>query len=133
MKRVKGRVISKGKATGEVLLSEVPVSFLGSINPVTGVVVEEGHPLKGKCVAGKVLVFPRGKGSTVSSYVLFQLKKNGKAPAAIINVESEVIVAVGAIISDIPMMDELEEDPFKFLEDGCLATVNADEGFVEIG
>ena len=63
---------------------------------------------------------------------MFQLKKNGKAPAAIINKESEVIVAVGAIISDIPMMDELEEDPFEFLKNGEKATVNADEGFVEV-
>jgi predicted aconitase with swiveling domain len=55
-----------------------------------------------------VLVFPTGKGSTVGSYILYRLKKNGVAPAAIINADSEPIVAVGAIISEIPMVDRIE-------------------------
>jgi len=67
-----------------------------------------GHPLQGECVAGRVLVFPTGKGSTVGSYILYRLKKSGLAPAALINAESEPIVAVGAIISEIPMVDGID-------------------------
>ena len=59
--KVKGRVISKGVASGEVLLSSEPISFLGGVDAKSGKVVEPGHPLFGKSVAGKVLVFPRGK------------------------------------------------------------------------
>jgi len=71
-------------------------------------VVEKGHPLEGQSVAGRVLVFPTGKGSTVGSYTLYRLAKKGLAPAAIINAQSEPIVAVGAIISDIPMVDQVD-------------------------
>ncbi len=102
-----GRVIKAGRAAGEALVSADPIGFLGGVDAETGVVTERGHPLEGQCVAGKVLVFPTGKGSTVGSYVLYQLAAHGLAPAAILNAESEPIVAVGAIISEVPMVDQL--------------------------
>ncbi len=103
-----GRVIKAGHAAGEALVSPEPIGFFGGVDPDSGVVVEGGHPLQGQCVAGRVLVFPTGKGSTVGSYILYRLKKNGLAPAAIVNAESEPIVAVGAIISEIPMVDQVD-------------------------
>ena len=103
-----GRIIKAGHAFGEALVSPDPVGFFGGVDPDTGLVAETGHPLEGVCVAGRVLVFPTGKGSTVGSYILYRLKKNGLAPAAIINAESEPIVAVGAIISEIPMLDLID-------------------------
>jgi len=130
--RVKGRVISRGIAEGEVLLSKDAISFLGGVDAKTGTVVEKGHAIEGKSVKGKVLVFPRGKGSTVGSYVMLQLKKNGVAPAAIINLEAEPIIAVGAIISRIPMLDKLEKDPFSFLKNGMKIRVDANKGFLEL-
>jgi predicted aconitase with swiveling domain len=36
------------------------------------------------------------------------MARAGTAPGAIINFESEAIVAVGAIISDIPMVDRVD-------------------------
>ena len=102
-----GRVIKAGLAEGEAMVSAEPIGFLGGVDGATGRVTERGHPLEGRCVAGKVLVFPTGKGSTVGSYVLYQLAVNGVAPVAILNAESEPIVAVGAIISDIPMVDQI--------------------------
>ena len=103
-----GRVIKAGQAAGEALVSPEPIGFFGGVDAETGVVVELGHPLQGECVAGRVLVFPTGKGSTVGSYILYRLKKSGLAPAALINAESEPIVAVGAIISEIPMVDGID-------------------------
>jgi hypothetical protein len=79
-----------------------------------------------------VLIFPGGKGSTVGSYVIYQLKKNGVAPAAIINKSSEPIVAVGAIISGIPMVDRLEKDPTDAIKDGDTVLVDGDSGTVEL-
>nr|HPL30089.1 DUF126 domain-containing protein [Anaerolineae bacterium] len=59
-------------------------------------------------ITGRVLVFPTGKGSTVGSYVLYQLAQGGHAPAAIINARCEAIVATGAIISGIPAVDHID-------------------------
>ena len=104
----KGRVIKAGRGDGEALVSPVPIGFLGGVDPETGEIVERGHPLEGQRIAGRVLVFPTGKGSTVGSYTLYRLARSGLAPAGIINAESEPIVAVGAIISEIPMVDRID-------------------------
>lgn len=105
---LKGRAIKAGTAKGIALVSPEPVGFLGGVDPETGVIIEPGHPLEGQCVTGRVLVFPTGKGSTVGSYVLYRLAFKGLAPAAIVNASSEAIVAVGAIISNIPMVDQID-------------------------
>jgi uncharacterized protein len=110
---LKGRIIYKGKAQGEALVTTMPISFYGGVDPNTGVVIEKGHELQGISVKGKVLVFPQGKGSTVGSYTLYRLKKNGAAPAAMINKETETIVAVGAIISEIPFIDKVDVSKIK--------------------
>ena len=105
---MKGRAIYEGKAEGEALVSQAPLSFYGGVNPDTGEIVERGSELAGKSVRGKVLVFPYGKGSTVGSYILYRLAKNGVAPSAIVNAKCETIVAVGAIISEIPCVDQVD-------------------------
>jgi predicted aconitase with swiveling domain len=105
---MKGRTIYKGTAEGEALTTTQPMSFYGGVDPNTGEVIEKGHELQGKTVKGKVLVFPTGKGSTVGSYTLYRMKKNGTAPAGMLNKECETIVAVGAIISEIPCVDQMD-------------------------
>lgn len=105
---LRGRVIKAGIAEGVALVSPEPIGFLGGVDPETGTVIEAGHPLYGQCVSGRVLVFPTGKGSTVGSYTLYRMARAGTAPAAIINAESEAIVAVGAILGDIPMVDQVD-------------------------
>ena len=110
---LKGRIIYKGKAQAEALATSMPISFYGGVDPNTGEVIEKGHELKGVSIKDKVLVFPQGKGSTVGSYTLYRLKKNGVAPAAMINRETETIVAVGAIISEIPFVDKIDTAKIK--------------------
>jgi phosphomecalonate degydratase small subunit len=105
---MKGRIIYKGTGEGEALTTTQPISFYGGVDPNTGVVIEKGHELQGQSVKGKVLVFPTGKGSTVGSYTLYRMKKNGTAPAGIVNNECETVVAVGAIISEIPCVDSVD-------------------------
>ena len=124
------RSISRGVGTGELLVSLAPISFLSGVDPETGIIVEKGHPLYGKCIAGKVLAFPFGKGSTVGSYVLYALSRNGHAPAAIINEEAEPIIVTGAIIAKIPMVDRITV-PLSDLKDGVRVTVDGDRGELE--
>lgn len=111
--KIRGRVIRKGRARGFALVSTEALGFFGGVDPETGVVIEQGHELEGQSVAGRILVFPRGKGSTVGSYTLYGLMKNGMAPSGIINSQSEAIVAVGAIIADIPMVDHIDISPIR--------------------
>ena len=94
---MKGRIISRGKSEGGALKTNQPISFYGGVDPDTG----------------EILVFPNGKGSTVGSYTLYRMKKNGSAPAGMINRECETIVAVGAIISEIPCVDKIDISKIK--------------------
>jgi len=110
---LKGRIISRGMVEGEALVTNQPISFYGGVDPDKGVIVEKGHELEGKEIKGKILVFPNGKGSTVGSYTLYRLKKNGVAPAGMINKECETVVAVGAIISEIPCVDKVDVSQIK--------------------
>lgn len=125
---MKGRTISPGKARGEALVSKSPIGFYGGVDPKTGVVIEKGHELEGLSVKDKILVFPRGKGSTVGSYVIYGLKKNGVAPAAIVNEETETIVATGVILAGIPCVDRVDISGIKT---GDRLVVDADNGTVE--
>ncbi len=126
---MKGRMISPGKAEGEAIVSKEPIGFYGGIDAKTGVVIEKGHELEGQSVKGKILVFPQGKGSTVGSYVIYGLKKNGVAPSAIVNQETETIVATGVILAGIPCVDKIDISKIKT---GDRLKVDADEAFVEL-
>ena len=126
-KTLKGRLIYSGKGSGRVLKSDVPLGLFGHLEPKTGVYHEAGHPLDGKCVKGRVLVFPRAKGSTVGSYILYALRKTGKAPAALLLRECDTIVAVGAIIGSIPTVDRID---IAALPDGAMVKVEGREVFL---
>ncbi|UCD99820.1 MAG: DUF126 domain-containing protein [Chloroflexota bacterium] len=123
-----GRKIYGGRAVGEALVGVKGISFFGGVDPESGVVVERGHDLEGQVIAGKVLVFPTGKGSTVGSYTLYRLKHAGKAPLAIINAECEPITAVGCIIAEIPCVDQV---PIEMLHSGQRILVDGNLGVVE--
>jgi len=127
---IQGRGIAGGRARGPLLVSPAPISFLSGVDPESGIIIEKGHPLQGTGIAGTVLAFPYGKGSTVGSYVLYALSRNGRAPAAIINTEAEAIIATGAIIGGIPMIDRTGLSLDR-LRNGTTVTVDGDLGEME--
>ena len=127
--RLQGRSIHPGLAAGKALVTSMGISFFGGVDPETGVVVERGHELEGLCIAGKILAFPTGKGSTVGSYTLYRLKKAGKAPLAIVNAECEPITTVGCIIADIPCVDKI---PLTYIKTGFQVEVDGEHGEIKI-
>jgi uncharacterized protein len=131
-KIIKCRKISKGCAEGEVILTKDPISFLGGVNPEDGVVIDSKHELYGRKIGGKILIIPSGKGSTVGSYVLYQMAKNKTAPLAIVALEAEPIIATGAIMAGIPMVDRPNQEILNLLHDGDRVMVDADSGFMKI-
>ncbi len=126
---LKGRSVSPGRVEGGALVTKEPISFFGGVDPKTGVIIEKGHELEGRSIKDKILVFPFGKGSTVGSYVIYGLKKNDAAPRAIVNKETETIVASGVILAGIPCVDRVEIEKIK---NGDKVVVDGDKGMVEI-
>lgn len=132
LETIKCRKISKGHAKGEVIVTKDSLSFLGGVDPKTGVIIDSGHELYGKKISGKILVIPSGKGSTVGSYVIFQMAKNKTAPIAIISLKAEPIIATGAIMAEIPMVDKPESDILNILKNGDVVEVDADSGIIKL-
>ena len=128
MEILEGRIIFTGKTRGEVLKTDKPISFFGAVDQKTGIIKEPNHPLLGQSIAGKILVFPYAKGSTVGSYILYALKKNNVAPTGMILEECETIVAVGAIISEIPTVDKITIDQF---QTGDVVRIDEGEVYIE--
>jgi predicted aconitase with swiveling domain len=130
--KLKGRVISKGRAEGEALVCHQPIGFNFGIDVSNGVITEYNHELYGKSIKDKILIFPYGKGSTGGSFVVYQLAKKNTGPRAIINLTTETIIAVGAIMGGIPVIDNLEQNPYEVISDGDHVTVDADRGLVVV-
>lgn len=129
---LKGRPISKGCAEGEALVCRQPIGFNFGIDVSSGVITEHNHELLGQSIKDKILLFPHGKGSTGGSYVVYQMAKSGTGPKAIINLTTETIIAVGAIMGGIPVIDSLEKNPYDLISNGDHVKVDADQGIVAI-
>lgn len=127
---IKGHPVIGGIVEGEALVTTDPISFMGGVNPKTGVITEKNHQLYGQSIKDKILVFPMGKGSTGGSYMLYDMCSRGVGPRGIINRKAEPVVVIGAIISKLPMIDRLEEDPA--IKTGDWVQLDADEGVVKI-
>lgn len=110
-------------------MSMKPISFLGGVDPDSGLIIERDHDLKGRSVKGRVLCFPHGHGSTVGSYVLYSLAKKGLGPKAIVNQTADPVVVVGAIIAEIPMVDQVDIQQIKTDDD---VEVDGHKGIVKI-
>ena len=126
------RSISKGKDSGNAIVTKDPISFLGGVNPKTGIVIDKKHELYNECITDKILIIPSGKGSTVGSYVIYQMAKNNTAPKAIICQKAEPIIAIGAIISKIPMVDNPNVNIIDTIHNNDNVTVDADNSLITI-
>jgi predicted aconitase with swiveling domain len=127
-----GRGIVKGTATGEALVADATLSFWGEVDAVTGKVIAVGHPLEGQSLAGRVLVIRSTKGSSGTPMMLRLAALEGNAPAALVNVEVDGLAALGCIVNGIPMITDLERDPFEAIRTGDRVEVDADQGTVRV-
>jgi predicted aconitase with swiveling domain len=129
---ITGKKVNGGKAEGEAIVSEWPFSFLGDLDPTTGKVPTSGHDLEGKSIAKKVLIFPTGRGSTAGPHIAYVAKGLGNAPVAIICIEAEPVMAMVAIMNDIPMVHQLNLNPLEVIKTGDYVKVDGDSATVEV-
>lgn len=125
--------LSKGYAQGEIIISKDPICFY-LVDPATGVVIEKGHSLEGRNIAGKILVTPSGKGSSVVQLDgLFKLSRHNNSPRALIVEYPDPVLVATAIIMAVPMVDQVERRFYDMVRDGKRVIVDANNetvGFV---
>ena len=129
---LQGCGIAEGVAEGIALVSHEPIAFNLGVDEQTGIVVERGHELEGQSIAGRVLVFPGGKGSTASSFSLLQLASLGLAPAAILNVQSDAILVAGAVLAGFPLVHDFTSGAMESIKSGDLLHIDGSTGLVEV-
>ncbi len=98
--QIAGRSLVVGETTGDALVTDVPLSLWGGLDPATGEVIDRRHPLSGQILTGRILVLPRGRGSCSASGVLLEAIRNGTAPAGIIVSTVDPILGLGAILGE---------------------------------
>lgn len=130
--KLKGHSVNPGVAEGEAIVTNIPFSFLGELDPTTGKVPSPSHELFGQSIKNKILVCPTGKGSTVGPIIAWYAMKAGNNPKAMICVEAEPIIASVAITADIPMVHKLDKNPLEVIKSGDYVKVDAAAGTVEI-
>jgi uncharacterized protein len=122
--------ILPGTANGQLVSTHQPVSFWGCVDPVTGNISDKRHELFGASISGKVLAFPFGKGSSTGSLMLLELLRLNLAPAAIINIRTEPLLATGPVVgkhfygNSFPIVTVAESD-FSLFKTGLYAEVTS--------
>lgn len=123
---LKGKAVVSGKVQGNAIVSRTPFSFFLGLNTDTGIIIEDGHEHQGKSIAGQVLVYPFGKGSSGDCLRLWRAANNNVAPIAIINTEPDFVHVQGAIISNTPMLCNFDRDPLEVIQNGDLVSIEGD-------
>jgi predicted aconitase with swiveling domain len=100
LKRLQGKSLVKGAASGVAMVTDTPLSFWGGVDPECGKIIDQRHPLAGEHLAGCILVLPSGRGSCSASGVLLESISNGTAPNGIIVSEIDPIIGLGAILGE---------------------------------
>jgi len=135
---LKGRGITSGVAEGEAMVTSQAFGFSHGLEPTTGRIDDKSHEWLGQNARERVLVFPYGKGSTSGGLYILEAVKRGNAPAAVINLEIDPVIAGGFIMAkilydkDIPVIDRLERNPVEVIKTGDWVRVDANSGIVEI-
>ena len=131
-----GEIVNEwhGVIEGEALVSKRRISFLGDIDPNTGIVRDPHSDIFGENISDKILIFRGGRGSTVGAIVIYSLKRNERAPRALVVVESDPVVVSGAIFSGIPMVSGIPEKVFGIINSGDKARlwIENDKAVVEV-
>lgn len=129
---IRGKGVVGGVAEGEALVADATLSFWGEVDAVTGTIIAVGHPLEGERLKDRVLVIRSTKGSSGTPMILNLAQLEGQAPVAFVNVEVDGLAALGCIVNGIPMMSELEDNPFDHIKTGDRIKVDANSGVLTV-
>ena len=141
MREFKGRVIAKGEATAEAVVSHEGLNTLASFQKAlqfgdkTATCGDQNNKdLFGKQMAGKALCLPQTIGSTTGGLVLYCACSMGRQPACMLfSKPIDSLAAAGAILADVwldnismPVIDNLGDEFLDFVKDGNKITVKED-------
>jgi len=129
---LRGRTVVPGVVEGEALVSHETISGWGGIDPAQGTIIERRHELYGVCFTGKILVFPGAKGSSGWSGFFQTTRLLGTAPIGMLFTVTTTKAALGAVVTRVPALSDLDQDPVEVIATGDHLRLDADHGLVEV-
>lgn len=135
---LKGRGLVPGVVCGEALVSKESLVWSHGVDPATGQIDDVRVSVCDQCVRDKILIYPLGKGSTSGATWMMEAVRCGNGPLAIVNIETELIIVTGAVLSQrlyehqMPVVDRLDANPTQVIHTGDIVRVDGDAGTVEI-
>ncbi|MDR1534558.1 MAG: DUF126 domain-containing protein [Planctomycetota bacterium] len=129
---IHGRCIVPGKAAAEAVVCPTRISFWGGYDPANGTVTEKDNPLEGVSLDHKVAFFVSTKGSSGTANCLNLAKRYGRQPAAFVNTELDSLAVIGCLVNGIPMMSDLDRDPFAAIKTGDWIEMDAEAGVIKV-
>ncbi|MGO1885069.1 MAG: aconitase X swivel domain-containing protein [Citricoccus sp.] len=130
--QIRGRGIVPGRTAGEALVSHETISGWGGIDPARGVIIESRHELFEVCFTDKILIFPGAKGSSGWSGFFQSTRLMGTAPRAMIFTAMSTKSVLGAVVTRVPTISELDRDPVELIQTGDWVDVDADSGVITV-
>lgn len=127
-----GRKVVGGVVEGEALVTRESISGWGGVDPMTGTIIESRHELRGQSFKDKVLVFPGAKGSSGWSAIFHLARRADARPKAMVFTVMTTKVALGAVVTRVPSVTDLDGDPFETIRTGDWVRVDGDNGTVEV-
>lgn len=124
-------------AFGEAVEGEAIVSAHGfnaryDMDREHGVFSRPEHDLYGRSFTGKVFVFTTPKGGIATSWALLDLRERGLAPLALVCRRLNPVVAQGAVLAGLPVLDRLDPDPVTTLRNGDWVRVDPARGRIDV-
>lgn len=139
-RKFSAQLLVPGVGRGAALILREPLSLWGGLDPETGVIIDQRHPNVGQSVTQKVLLMPGSRGSSSASSILLEAVRAGTAPAAIITLERDAIVALGAAVAralygSSPPVARLDTCAYAEIRAGdrVVVTCTEEDSYVEVG
>ena len=119
--------------SGEALVAADNFSARYDLDRIKGVFSRPQHLLFGQSYTDKILVLNTAKGGVATAWMLHEMVSRGVAPKALVLNSANTILAQGAAMANITLVDRfVDGDITKLIKTGQMLTVNPQAGHIQI-
>jgi predicted aconitase with swiveling domain len=118
--------------TGVALVASDDFSARYDLDRIAGVFSRPTHRLHGQSYVGRILVLNTAKGGVASAWMLHDMVRQMLAPAALVFNRVNPILAQGAALANLPLVDRFDGDVTTLIAAGDEILVDPARGIVTV-
>lgn len=132
MREIKGHP-GIGKAVrGRALVAKDGFSARYDLDREKGVFARPTHKLVGHSYVDRILVLDQAKGGVATAWMLHEMAARGMVPAALLLNHANPVMAQGAALGGVTLVDRFEGDITALVPDGAEIEIEPEAGLVRI-